>query len=177
MFTPFIRIVLVIGCIVMAIFFYSEQDYQNLILVLLAAFLFIYGYFKYGTVYTAFRQLKKGNFKKAEELITKTKNPDKLSKGQKSYYHFTKGIIASEKKEWEDSFSELTKALNIGLRTQNDTSIVLLNLANIEFERENFDNAMEFIVKGNKYELKPLVKTEMNKLMEKINGAQQDIKK
>ena len=40
---------------------------------------------------------------KAEELISKIKKPEKLSKGQKSYYHFTKGIIASEKQTWDAS--------------------------------------------------------------------------
>jgi tetratricopeptide (TPR) repeat protein len=172
MFTPIIRIILVIGNLGMAIFFFLNQDYPSMVLVLLAAFFFVYGYFKYGTVYAAFQQLKKGNLKKAEELIAKIKNPDKLSRGQKSYYHFTKGVIASEKREWENSSSELIKALSIGLRTKNDTSIVLFNLANVEFERENFEKAKEFVLKTNNYDLKPLIKIEIEKLMEKINAAQ-----
>lgn len=136
---------------------------------LMATGLFVYGYFKYGTVYAAFQQVKKGNFKKAEKLISMIKNPENLDKSQKGYYHFIKGLIASEKEEWEPSLLELTKALKIGLRTENDTSIVLLNLANVEFERRNYQNAEEFINKGRKYNLKPFVKSEMDKLMEKLN--------
>lgn len=173
MFTPIIRIILIASCLGMAILFYSKEDFGNMGLTLLAAGLFIYGYYKYGTVYAAFQQLKKNNFEKAEELITKVKNPSSLTKGHKSYYHFTKGLIASKKEEWDYGYSELTKALEIGLRTKNDTSIVLLNLADIEFERKKFNEAERFLIKLKEFELKPLVKEEADRLIKKINASQQ----
>ena len=142
---------------------------------MLAAGLFVYGYFKYGTVYAAFQQLKKENIDKAEKLISKIRNPHNLSKQQKGYYYFTTGIIASEKNEFDLAKSELTKALEIGLRTKNDTSIVLLNLANIEYERKELFSANEYLSRLKNYELKPLMKSEMDKLTEKINVAQQDV--
>lgn len=175
MFTPIVRILLIVLCCGMAILFYTKEDFVNTGLTLLAAGLFAYGYYKYGTVYAAFQQLKKNNIQKAEKLIAKVKNPHRLTKGHKSYYHFTMGIIASEKKEWDLGHSELTKALEIGLRTKNDTSIVLLNLAEIEFERQKIQKAKDFLKKLNEFELKPLVKEEADKLMEKINVAQQHL--
>lgn len=173
MFTPSIRIALIVTSLGMAILFYLREDYINTGLTILAAGLIGYGYFKYGTVYAAFQQLKKGNIDKAEKLISKIRNPNNLSKQQKSYYHFTTGIIASEKNEFDLSKSELIKALEIGLRTKNDTSIVLLNLANVEYERKELPSAKEYLNELKNYDLKPLVKSEMNKLTEKINVAQQ----
>jgi len=175
MLTPTIRLILVITSLVIATFLYSKEDFQNMSMMIVAAALFIYGYFKYGTVYAAFQQVKKENLKKAEKLISKVKNPDLLSKEHKSYYHFTTGIIALEKKEWEKSYSELTKALNIGLRTENDTSIVLLNLANIELERKNFTQANEFIKKVKELNLKTMVESETNRIENEIIVAQQDV--
>jgi hypothetical protein len=175
MFTPIIRIILVIISLLMAVFFYSKEDFGNMSILLLAAGLFIYGYFKYGTVYAAFQHMKKNNLKKAEELISKIKNPKILSKGQKSYYHFTAGIIALEKQEFEKSHSELTKALNIGLRTDNDTSIVLLNLASIELIRNNFNQAKDFIGKIRTFNLKPIIESETNRIENEINIAQQNL--
>jgi len=172
MFTPIIRIVLVIVSLILAVLFYSKGDFLNMSMSLLAAGLFIYGYFKYGTVYTAFEQLKKENFKKAEELISKVKNPEKLSKGHKSYYYLTTGIIALEKSEFEKSYSELIKALSIGLRTENDKSIALLNLANLELKRKNFTQATEFIERVRELNLKPLVESETNRIEKEINVAQ-----
>jgi len=84
MFTPIIRIILVAVSLITAIFFYSKGNFANMSMMLIAAGLFVYGYFKYGTVYAAFQHMKKDNIKKAEELISKIKNPDILSKGQKS---------------------------------------------------------------------------------------------
>jgi len=84
MFTPIIRLILVIANLSLAAYFYSEGAYTNMSLMLLSAGFFIYGYFKYGTVYAAFQQLKKGNITKTEALISKIKNPDKLGKSHKS---------------------------------------------------------------------------------------------
>jgi|GEM_PF-2385637 len=175
MFTPVTRIILVILSLGMAIFFYSKEDFFNTTLTIIAAGLFSYGYFKYGTVYAAFQQLKKENYKKAEKIISKTKKVNWLNKENKGYYHFIKGLIASQKQELENSFSELIKALEIGLRTENDTSIVLLSIANIEFERKNYKQAKDFIIQGRKYNLKPLIKSEMDKLEKEINIAQNAI--
>lgn len=168
MFTPIIRIVLVIFSLIAAAYFYSKEDFVNMSMMLIAGGLFIYGYFKYGTVYAAFQQIKKDNVKKAEELISKIKNPDKLTKGHKSYYYFTTGIIALEKKDFEKSHSDLTQALDIGLRTENDKSIVLLNLANVELLREDYNKAFEYIKKVRQLKLKPLVESETNRIEKEI---------
>ena len=175
MFTPIIRIVLVIFSLVAAAYFYSKEDFVNMSIMLLAGGLFIYGYFKYGTVYAAFQQIKKDNVKKAEELISKIKNPDKLTKGHKGYYYFTTGIIALEKKEFEKSHSDLTQALDIGLRTENDKSIVLLNLANIELLREDYNKAIEYIKKVMLLKLKPLVESETNRIEKEIKTLHNNV--
>ena len=52
---------------------------------------------------------------------------------------------------------------------------LFLNLANIEYERKELFSANEYLNKLKNYELKPLVKSEMDKLTEKINVAQQDV--
>ncbi|NJB69631.1 tetratricopeptide (TPR) repeat protein [Saonia flava] len=175
MFTPIIRIVLVIISLIAAAYFYSKEDFVNMSMMLIAGGLFIYGYFKYGTVYAAFQQIKKDNVKKAEELISKIKNPDKLTKGHKSYYYFTTGIIALEKKEFEKSHSDLTQALDIGLRTENDKSIVLLNLANVELLREDYNKAIEYIKKVRQLKLKPLVESETNRIEKEIKTLHNNV--
>jgi len=71
----------------------------------------------------------------------------------------------------ENSHSELTKALNIGLRTENDTSIVLLNLANIELMRKNFNQANEFIGKVKELNINPMVESETNRIEKEITAA------
>ena len=173
MFTPTLRIILALIALITAVFFFNNKDYLSMSLMLISCGLFIHGYFKSGTVYIAVQKLKNQDLKKAEELISKIKNPEKLSKGQKSYYHFTKGIIASEKQTWDDAYFQLTEALRIGLRTKNDTSIVLLHLANIELERKNYYKANDFIYNAKQFELQPLVQKEINRIENEIKLAQE----
>ena len=173
MFTPITRIILFVFSIIAAIYFYSKEDFLSMSMTLIAGGLFVYGYFKYGTVYAAFQQIKKKNITKADELISKIKNPEKLTNGHKSYYYFITGIIALEKKELEKSHSHLNKALNIGLRTENDKSIVLVNLANMELLRKNYDKTVEYIKRARELDLKPLVKTETNRIEKEVNIAKQ----
>lgn len=59
MLTPIIRIALVLFNIAASIYFYSKEDYISMFMLLIASLLFIYAYFKYGTVDIAFQQLKK----------------------------------------------------------------------------------------------------------------------
>lgn len=171
MYTPLIRITLMLASISFALYFYLTKDYINMTCSLLGTGLIISGYFRNGTVYIAWQNLKKGKNKRAEELISKIKYPNYLSKGQKSYYHFTKGLLYSEKKEWENSLAELSKALEIGLRTKNDTAIALLNMAEVEFEQKNYDKTQDYIDKVRKQELKPLVQSETDLLEKKIKRA------
>lgn len=144
-------------------------------LMFLAGGIIVYGYFRYGSVYAAFQELKKENYEMAEKLISEIKNPNYLVKSQKSYYHFTKGTLASNNGQWNLSFDELTKALAIGLRTENDKSIVLLNLAHVELERKNYDEALDFIVKVKELKLKPLVKSETDRIENEIKIAQEGV--
>lgn len=81
-----------------------------------------------------------------------------------------------EKSKLEQSHSDLNKALEIGLRTENDLSIVLLNLANIELFRCNYDSAKAYIKKVRALHLKPLINKETNRIEKEINLAQPFVK-
>ena len=71
MYSPKIRIVLIAISLLMAWNFYSTGNIASTVLVLGATGLIVWGYFKNGTVYLAFRQLKKENYQRAEQLIGK----------------------------------------------------------------------------------------------------------
>ena len=172
MYNPIIRIIFGILGLLMAWNFYSVGNMLNFYLMLGAVGLVIWGYFKNGTVFIAFRALKKENYKKAEQLLSKIKNPNYLKKSQKSYYHFTKGFIELNKENLNESFNEFTNALAIGLRTENDTSIVTLNLANIELERKNYQQAIYYLNKTKDLKYKPVLEPEIERITTALNEVQ-----
>ncbi|MEC3906837.1 hypothetical protein VOI54_07390 [Tamlana sp. 2201CG12-4] len=65
--------------------------------------------------------------------------------------------------------------MRIGLRTENDKSIVLLNLANIELLKKNYNEANKYIKKVRRLDLKPLVESEANRIENEINVAQHNV--
>jgi tetratricopeptide (TPR) repeat protein len=164
MYNPIIRIVLGAFGALLAWYFYSLNDIPNMLLCLVALALVIWGYFKNGTVYVAFRHLQKGNYQKAEHLLNKVKKPEILKKSQKSYYHFTKGFIELNKDSLKASKGEFLKVLELGLRTENDTSIVSINLALIEMKLGNFDEALLYINKTKELNYKPALKFEIERV-------------
>jgi predicted negative regulator of RcsB-dependent stress response len=175
MYSPKIRIIISILGLYMAWNFYSSGNMTSTFMVLIGVGLVFWGYFKNGTVYLAFQQLKKENYDKAEQLLAKISKPELLKKSQKGYYHFTKGFIEMNKQNTDAAFTELSSALSIGLRTQNDTSIVTLNLASIELERKNLGAAKNFLERTKALDHKPEINAEIERIEGDINAAQQNI--
>lgn len=172
MYSPTVRIILVGIALVMAWKFYSTGNMTSTYMVLGAIGLIVWGYFKNGTVYLAFQQLKKENYEKAEQLLGKVPNPELLKKSQKSYYHFTKGFIELNKQNLDAAYENLNSALSLGLRTQNDTSIVTLNLASLELERKNLEEARNFLGRTKELNHKPELNAEIERIETEINAAQ-----
>lgn len=175
MYSPIVRIILAGVALIMAWKFYSMGNMTSTYMVLVAIGLIVWGYFKNGTVYMAFQQLKKENYHKAEQLLLKVSKPELLKKSQKSYYHFTKGFIELKKQNIDSAYNELNTALILGLRTQNDTSIVTLNLASLELERKNLGEAVNFLNRTKKLNHKPELKSEIERIEAEINAAQHSV--
>ncbi len=155
--------------------FYSTGNMTSTYMVLGAIGLIVWGYFKNRTVYLAFQQLKRENYEKAEQLLGKVPNPELLKKSQKSYYHFTKGFIELNKQNLDVAYENLNSALSLGLRTQNDTSIVTLNLASLELERKNLDEARSFLIRTKELNHKPELSAEIERIEAELNAAQQNV--
>ena len=175
MFSPLVRIILCTIGTILSWNFYQTGKIGSMIVMLLAILLIVLGYFRHGTVYAALQQIKKGNYSKAESLLLKIKKPDLLSISDKSYYHFIKGFIELSKDKLENSVTEFKTSMNIGgLRTENDYSIVTLNLAEIELNRENFNVAKEYISQTRGYKMKPDVETELERIEKEWSRAQEN---
>lgn len=130
--------------------------------------LVIWGYFKNGTVYLAFASIKKQKYQKADKILRKTVNPSLLKRGQRSYYHFSKGFINLSKEDFNAAEKEFKEALLIGLRTENDMAIAYLNLAGIEVTRKNRVIALEYLGKMKELSYKKELQDEVYKLEEKL---------
>lgn len=129
------------------------------------AFILLLTHFLFGTVWVAFAQLKRGNVLKAERLLNQIHQPNLLLKRHRAYYHFSKGMIALQKKRLSEGSTYFGKAMELGLRNDTDRALACLNLAHIAFLGKRFEAAREHLQKAKTFETTDLmIKENLNKL-------------
>lgn len=171
MYTPFVRLLFGVLGIALAIKFYLSGSIPSLLLTLGGVALVVWGYFRNGTVFIAFQQVKKNNPTKAERLLAKIKKPEWLSRSQKAYYHFTRGFVKMSNQQAEDSLSEFRQALEIGLRTDNDKAIALLNISSLALDLGNIKEARESLKQAKSFKYIPNLEPEIKRIERELQLA------
>lgn len=131
-----------------------------------ASVLLYLSYYFFGTVGPAFSKLQKGQLQEAEQLINMTRRPDFLLKKHRAYYHFTKGMIALQKKDLAPGEVHLKAALDDGLRNNMDKALVTLNLAHIYYVQKRKKEANIYLEKAKSFETNDLMIREKIKELE-----------
>ncbi len=162
-----IRLILVFLFLVIAIVFTITDGFQSAWYVYLASFILLLTHFLFGSVWSAFSQLKKGKLNEAEDLLHIIKRPQWLLKTNRAYYYFTKGMIALQRKQLDIAKLDLTEATKLGLRTDNDYALVHLNLAHIAYVQQDFTQAAQQLSKAKSFPSNDLMIKENIDKMEK----------
>lgn len=139
------RFLLILTFIILGVLLHVKQGISSAWYLYVAAAILLITHFIFGNVWSAFSMLKKGNMAQAETMIDEIKRPDLLLKGHRAYYHFIKGIISLQDKEFENGEQHLKSALDLGLRTDNDRALVHLNLAHICLAQKRPKDARQYV--------------------------------
>lgn len=146
MFDSRIRIIAITIFTIMTISFFIIGRDKLAILSLICCLLQIYSYFRYGTVWLAFKQFKKQNYPKIIRLLGSIKKPEYLSKSQKGFYYMLKGAVnLYHEKNYQLAEENIKKAIEIGVRTTNNISINYIMLSQSGFQQGKYDNAMNYL--------------------------------
>ena len=170
MFSPRVRVVFGILLLVFTLYFLFVMNWVSATLSFFGLLLTVTGYYTNGTIYLAFQELRKDNLKKAKELIDMTKSPQLLKRSNRAFYYFIKGATCYSTNEMTESKNHFTKALEIGMKTENLTAIAMLNLASIATMEKDWDHAKQYLEK-----IKPL--QHAADLIPKIEELERKIKK
>ncbi|MEL6637642.1 MAG: hypothetical protein AAFR05_12905 [Bacteroidota bacterium] len=128
-------------------------------------------YYLFGTVGPAFSKLRQGKLAEAERLIKMIRRPEYLLKRHRAYYHFTKGMIAMQKKELRLGEVHLKAALDQGLRNATDKALASLNLAHIHFVQHNKAEARRFLDRAKTFDSNDLLIREKISELERALAA------
>jgi hypothetical protein len=135
MFSKVIRIALSLGLFVWSIYNFIDGEIGNGIALLFPTTLVLFSYFRNERILWSLYHMRKQNLEKAEKVLLGIKTPEKsLIKTQLAYYYLLMGMIESQRKVGKAE-TLLKKALNTGLRMDQDKALAKLNLAGIALSK------------------------------------------
>lgn len=164
MYSNKVRIILIAIAVLAVVFFASLRMWLQMSAALAFILLMVLGYFLNGAVFLALRKMVKNDFEGAEKLLAMTRYPQYLGRTQKAYYYFLNGCIAANKEQLQPAAANLEKALQMGLRTENDKSIALLNLSSIYLALGNRDKAAQYLALVKKMNYNAALQSEIDQL-------------
>ncbi|MGB0863310.1 MAG: hypothetical protein ACPG19_09040 [Saprospiraceae bacterium] len=131
---------------------------------------FVVGYFLLGTISAASERLNFGDLDGAERILGYTKFPKLLLKMNQAYFKLLQGMIAMQRKDSVKGEALLQEAYDIGLPTDNDRAMVLLNLAYSNHGKRKFQ-----VAKGQLRQIKEMDITDIT-LLTKVAELEQALK-
>jgi len=168
MFLSRIRFLLVLIFFALAIWLHVVEGIGAAWYLYVAAVILLLVHFLFSNVSAAFVLLRRGKLDQAEELIDRIKKPEWLLKRHKAYYHFTKGMIAVQRNASAEARIDLTRALDLGLRTSTDNALAALNIANEAFKAEDTAMARTFLERAKSFGSSDLVIKEHLERLENV---------
>lgn len=131
MFSKIIRLGLTAAIFAWSIYQFAEGEIGNGIALLFPMGLVLFTYFRNERILLSLWHMRKNDVAKAEKALDGIRNPEKsLIKGQLAYYYLLMGMIESQRKVGKAE-TLLKRALNTGLRLDQDKALAKLNLAGI----------------------------------------------
>ncbi|MEY3421159.1 MAG: hypothetical protein RIR48_1448 [Bacteroidota bacterium] len=106
--------------------------------------IFLTSYLLLGTVQSASELLQKMDFEGAEKRINLTFFPKLLYVTNRAFYFILKGSLAAQRKDNTAAEDFFTKALALNLPSDNEKGMVLLQMAGIQAQKNNWNGAKNY---------------------------------
>ncbi|GEM67923.1 hypothetical protein SMI01S_15290 [Sphingobacterium mizutaii NBRC 14946 = DSM 11724] len=129
----------------------------------------VWSYLKEGTVYLATQAFHKQDYEKTKRLLAEIKNPDKLRKGRRNFYEFMMGNIALKEDNIEEAEYHFQLASRLPWRKDNEKGMVLINLANINLRKHDYERVQAYLDVANKLRLTARQQSIIEKIQNEVN--------
>ena len=129
------------------------QVYQLAAMVIGVMGYLTWSHYREGTVFMATQAFHKQDFERATYLLADIKKPELLRKGRRNYYEFMMGNLALKAEEYEEAERHFQIASRLPFRRPNDKAIILVNLANINLRRKDYERVRAYLEVARKLEV------------------------
>jgi len=180
MFTKNLRNTLIAVCLAASFYSMNWGNKSFGFACFIIALVFVYGYFRNGSVFVAWLYFRKGRLRKARAALDETGNPKWLSRKCRWFYYFLNGGIDMEIGDWVNAEGHLQTALMTGTKKTHNDALLRLNLAKLYLIEGDIERARTQVNKAKHLKhhvyLDPIIEdinTQINrgKLSDKRNGV------
>lgn len=149
MFSNKVRFLLTMVTLLLLIYSVATQKYYLSFVLLIGLSLLIVGYYRYNSIWLAFNYMGSQRLDKVKELLHEVKYPHMLSRTYKGFYHMLNGaVLLYHDKNPEPVAEELKTALEYGVRTSNNISIIYIMYAQLFIKQQDYSTARDYIQKA-----------------------------
>ena len=121
------------------------KHYNFVVYILGGITYLVWSYLREGTVYLATQSFHKQDYEKTKSLLAEIKNPDQLRKGRRSFYEFMMGNIALKEDRVDEAEYHFQMASRLPWRKDYEKGMVLINLANINLKKKNYERVSAYL--------------------------------
>lgn len=160
-------LVLVLAFLMLAWAVYT-QTYEIALLMGGAIGYLVWSHYREGTVFLATQAFQKKNYDSVGRLLADIRKPEYLRKGRRNYYEFMSGNLALKTGDYDTAERHFQIASRLPFRRPNDKAIVLVNLANINLRKRDFERVRAYVALVRKLDVTSRVAQIVNKIENEI---------
>jgi len=129
------------------------KHYNFVVYILGGITYLVWSHLREGSVYLATQSFHKQDYEKTKSLLAEIKNPDQLRKGRRNFYEFMMGNIALKENRVDDAEYHFQMASRLPWRKDYEKGMVLINLANINLKKKNYERVSAYLSSVSKLKL------------------------
>lgn len=168
MMTSKVRIIVLLLALLLLIYAIYSRTYQSAIVIVGGMGYLIWSHYREGTVFLATQAFQQQDFDKARRLLADIKRPERLRKKRRNYYEFMSGNLALKAGDYDAAERHFQIASRLPFRRPNDKAIILVNLANINLRKHDYERVRAYIAVARKLEVTSRIAQIINKIENEI---------
>lgn len=145
-----IKIVLTLGSLGYSAYLFSDGSWGWGIVLVLFSALVAFTIFRNENIILALNQIRLGNQEKGKKHLLRIKQPQYLMRTQRGYFYYLKAQLFSQELGLTESEKMFQKAMEIGLRNDQDKAAVKLNLSAIAMQKGKRKEAQSLLNEAKK---------------------------
>lgn len=166
--TTKVRVIVLSLALLLLVYAIYTQVYQSAVLILGGMAYLVWSHYREGTVFLATQAFQQQEFEKASRLLADIKKPEYLRKGRRNYYEFMSGNMALKAGEYDTAERHFQIASRLPFRRPNDKAIILVNLANINLRKHDYERVRAYVAIARKLEVTSRIAQIINKIENEI---------